>query len=474
MNEKQLKEFFPESFESLKQLLSRSESLEEEQKSTQQEGDGENSLQDGQSTWRNQSGKQKPFRTTQNRTSRQGSIVRVKRSNRSIDRLGQRRSNTKGRRLGTKSNNKPISQLPHIKFRNNLKEMREEYIGVTRRSGYMKPLEMLQPTVSNTTDDSVIVQGSEFLQFVQVITSGTSHSNPSQPGDILAFVPLNPQLLSGTRLAQMSSLYQKYKFLDITFEFVPSVPSLQDGSLIMLCVYDPTENYSNTTTDPVELMRFALSHQGANLFNVYDYGRSILFDQPDSLQSYFIKEGNSSRQEMQACFLIVAGSSFTNSTSPLTLGSIVMHYHCKLLVRDIIDPVDTTLSVVDLGISTTNTLTWNEITVDSPVAIKQAVILLTPDLGRIYVLRVTQSITGDNPLCYDQDVDVYPLFSRGSIWFGRFQYDTSTQPLYIYSNFERALDLTTSSEPVRWSQALTGATAITCRFDIFGYQLSRA
>lgn len=390
---------------------------------------------------------------------------------RSNDKMGTRRTNPNGGKMVSgrtrKSNGgSTLKKNEHIRSQRQkklLKQTREEYIGVTRRTGYQKPMEMFAPTVRTNGDDSIIMTGSEFLDFVTVNT--TAHTSPTEPGDTIAFVPLNPMLLSGTRLAQMASLYQKYKYLDVTVEFVPSISSLQDGSLIMLYAYDPTENFSTTTSDKSELMRLALSHLGANMFNVYDYGRTVLTTREDALNNYFTKDGVNCRQEMQAIFLCIAGSTYTNDVSQLTLGSFVIHYHVRFDQRALIEPISLNESYLVFPDSGTTTTTFFTLSADTSIALNQAAFsgFSLRHENMVYIIKIDESAVAEAVvfLGYDKRGD-YDMFKQGSIWFGRFLTESNSAPMYIYSDLEQACDGNLDN-PVQWAATVTGAVT----FDSF-------
>jgi len=284
---------------------------------------------------------------------------------------------------------------------------------------------------------------------------------PTSAGDVLLVMPMNPELLVGTRLSQYSSLYEKYKHHDVVFEYVPSIPATQDGSLIMFCVYDVQENYSVTTNDQTELMRLALGHEGANIFNVYDYGRTTLFDTPDSLKSYYLDvDGGDAREEMQAYLVIVAGSNYTNtSTGALTLGCIVAHYctdfHCRAISR-VTSNIATTL--YNFAANPSNT-TFETLISTGGVGLVVSIIGVAAKLDQIFMIRVVSDVKvgGNTQRVYDETGEM-TLMSKGSIWYGRVPTEGVPAYMKIFSSLEGAMEMNLEGGQTRWVFAVSTTT----------------
>lgn len=253
-----------------------------------------------------------------------------------------------GKKTSQKKRNDPLLQFTSILKKNSSRNT------ISRNVSYRTPMPRLKPT-ERKTRNGVRVVGSEFLTSISVYTSQSGTFEPTQPGYIIAWVPLNPKLITGTRLATYVSLYQHYRYNHITFEYIPAVPSIQDGSIGMAVTYDPIENWSNLATNPDVLMRIFMSHEGSNISNVYSYGRAFLVRQPDTLKEYFVEEGEDARLEMQGNFVIVAASGFTpydGAMEQVTLGNIIMHYDCTMTERDVDDELAEPVKYV--GVSVTN------------------------------------------------------------------------------------------------------------------------
>lgn len=479
MNDKQIEiteKEFPNTFKALRRILNSTGTSEEEIQVDDRRGE----RNDGNRFFKTSTGDDtngKIIDKNRKRSSRSRRKLPSSRRDRSFDQVGSRRGHTSGGQMVPRWTGKSIgfsgnsvltdsqSLKRSLQLRKQLRQTREEYIGVTRRTGYMKPMEMFSPTLQNNGNDGVIMTGSEFLSFITVQTTSSTQT-PTEAGDTLILRPINPLLLPGTRIKQYAELFQKYCFLDLTVEFVPSISSLQNGSLILMFQYDPTVNYTVTTSDPEELMRLALSHVGANLFNVYDYGRTVLVKFKDSLNSYYIQDGTNSRQEMQAIFLCLAASNFVNDEPELNLGSLFMHYHVRFDERALIEAESNAQSFTWSPSVLTNTLTFSTTGVDTTVALKVAGFPSIPVFRKefIYVMRCSDTLTSPSTYTvYDSHGD-YRLFNKGSIWFGRVVNDSSSAVMFLYSTLEDAMENETDDGPVRWRIAPTGADVITAGF----------
>jgi len=360
-------------------------------------------------------------------------------------------------------------------FKQNLQQTTRESVGVTRRTGYGKPLQLMQPKETPMRGGGVNCVGSEFLDFVGVYPSSVaSPLAATTAGDVLMVYSMNPQMLAGTRLAQMATLYQKYKFHHCTFEYVPSTPSTQDGSLMMFTVYDPAENYSVTTNNPTELMRLALAHQGANIFNSYDYGRTTMFSNPDSLLDYYNYGGEDAREEMQGYFVILAASSFTNtSTAKLTIGSVVMHYDCSFYVRDITEPVSFNSYQTYNFAAQLVLATFPNIVSGQAVALNSSATAIVPHTDFLYILKFVANlkVNGADLLVFDETGQM-TFGSKGSIWYGRYVDENSIAALAIYSSMEFAMDPSYVDTTIKLVSTILVTWAITGYMEVTGISLT--
>jgi hypothetical protein len=222
-----------------------------------------------------------------------------------------------------------------------IKQMKKNENSISHNFGYDSPMPWLSSEITSIDGiDHVLVRGSEFLTSVGVFTGTLNKTNT---GDCIYSTPINPVFFSGTRLLNLARVYQKYKFRRLVIEYVPIVPSTQNGSVVSFFTYDPNENIF-TLTDSDTRLREAMSHLGASMTNVYSYARTSIV-QDDQVDSYYCRVDGDSRLEQQGVFYIMAGSSFEGEDveTELPLANLIFHYEVELIERGIDEDSSTTL-----------------------------------------------------------------------------------------------------------------------------------
>jgi hypothetical protein len=343
-----------------------------------------------------------------------------------------------------------ISKKLQVQSRNQkaLKMIKEQQNGVSGNFGYEAPMPwMSSEVISINGIDHVKLRGTEYLTTVEVSTTQVL-DEATNPGDCLFSTPIHPRFFSGTRLLTLTRLYQKYRYIQLLVEYVPIVPSTQDGSLIAYFTYDPNENIFLQDDEDTRL-REAMSHLGAQMFNVYTYGRTSIHND-DSSEFYFVHIGGDSRLENQGTFNIAAGSTFspplsTEATS-ITLGNLILHYEVELKERGLDEDLsDTFKGSVTLTSTTTVTLS-NFTGSTAPLAINNSYWLLAFGFNLmpwhiVIVKTLSTWLSGVNPILVDtpHTKSSEQAFTRGSIWYLRiFTYDDSK--IGIYTNLGDALE----------------------------------
>lgn len=85
---------------------------------------------------------------------------------------------------------------------------------------------------------------------------------------ILATFPISPSAYPGTRLTQMSQLWEYYRFRRLAVRYVPAVPTTVGCQLVAYIDTDPTDNPLQAKTI-VEAVRRAVAHASSREFNIY-------------------------------------------------------------------------------------------------------------------------------------------------------------------------------------------------------------
>jgi len=272
--------------------------------------------------------------------------------------------------------------------------------------------------------DGLKVTGTEYLTSISVQTTG-NQLVWTQAGQTIYSVPIHPKFFSGTRLLALARLYQKYRYKRITFEYIPTVPSTQDGSIMMYMDYD-IENNISVIGDLDTRLREAMSHLGSRMFNVYTYGRTSLEDD-NQLDSYYFETGIDPRTENQGVLNVIATSTYAPVNSAegaiISLGNIIVHYEIELFERGLNnDP-----SVTQSGTYEASSAVINQVFAgygaDSPLRILQTTwsnqtgVILKESQIAIYI--PTQSWTMNSlPINVNtKSGENIHLFTKGSVWY---------------------------------------------------------
>ena len=128
-------------------------------------------------------------------------------------------------------------------------------------------LQSIQPLMRTTANYRPMnnkvhqMSGSDFLSTVSV--------NPSivDPDDrVLSVLSVSPSLFPGTRLAVMSQLFERYRFVSFRVRYVPAVPTTLGCQLLAYLDTDPLDDPSQIL-DGDQLLRQATAHTGSQQWN---------------------------------------------------------------------------------------------------------------------------------------------------------------------------------------------------------------
>ena len=102
--------------------------------------------------------------------------------------------------------------------------------------------------------------GSDFLSIVEVKAA------PTPVQRILSSLDISPSMFPGTRLTQLSQLYERYRFTSFKLRYVPAVPTSIACQLLVYLDTDPSDDPSSSPTAET-LIRQASSHTGSQQWN---------------------------------------------------------------------------------------------------------------------------------------------------------------------------------------------------------------
>ena len=134
-------------------------------------------------------------------------------------------------------------------------------------NGGASVLQSIQPLMRTTANYRPMnnkvhqMSGSDFLSTVSVVP------NITDPDDrILSVISVSPSLFAGTRLAVMSQLFERYRFVSFRVRYVPAVPTTLGCQLLSYLDTDPLDDPS-VILDGDQLLRQATAHTGSQQWN---------------------------------------------------------------------------------------------------------------------------------------------------------------------------------------------------------------
>ena len=136
--------------------------------------------------------------------------------------------------------------------------------GNGRASNVLQNIQPLMRTTANYRPMNNKVHqmsGSDFLSTVTVVP------NIVDPDDrIISVISVSPSLFTGTRLATMSQLFERYRFVSFRVRYVPAVPTTLGCQLLAYLDTDPLDDPSQIL-DGDQLLRQATAHTGSQQWN---------------------------------------------------------------------------------------------------------------------------------------------------------------------------------------------------------------
>jgi hypothetical protein len=366
-------------------------------------------------------------------------------------------SRPKGSGVRTRERDKPsIKRIRGVNDRNlNIKQTNNKIMNklksgspVNNNYTFNTPMPRMETEVTALSGiDKIRMRGTEYLTSISVSTTALEPVGTT-PGDVLYTLPLNPHFLSGTRLIELTRLYTKYKWRHFTIEYIPVVPSTQNGSVILYFSYDPEEN-NFLLLDQDDRLRRSLAHTGAIDFNVFSYARCTLVDDK-MIDNYFVNLEGDVRLENQGTLYVVAGSSYSPSMlapteEVLELGQILIHYELELEERSLVQDLSNVISSSAALSTTLAAMFVNYDVAEAPLYILDTfwtsligqlepwqLIIVIPT---ITLVSAASAFSVENDNTPDGGVS---LFIKGSVWYLRSSSEDFTQ-LRIFDSLEGAM-----------------------------------
>jgi hypothetical protein len=183
---------------------------------------------------------------------------------------------------------------------------------------YKENVQVELPRVVRKNGARDVWRGTEYL--ISVDTAVEGHS----PGDILATVRMNPSVLSQTRIAEISKLYQRYIFTKATVHFMADANATESGSVIGFFSYDVDHPILEDEPLNVKLAAAQYRQRPSKVWQ----SRSFPFGKVDSFTNLFVNPSaeSDSRLVYQGDWYLFAA---TELGSIGALGTIYLEYEIE-------------------------------------------------------------------------------------------------------------------------------------------------
>ena len=194
---------------------------------------------------------------------------------------------------------------------------------VPRVFGAAYTTENRRPVNNNT----VTLSGSDFITKIRVGPKTASTDR------IIATFPVTPSGYPGTRITQLSQLYERYRLMKFTARYVPAVPVTLACQLCLYIDLDPNDDPSSIT-DFDNLVRQAVAQTGAQQWN-FITPKSIPIAMRKDDQLYYTGEDilNPRFTQQGTAYLIQitnpVNSTGEELTSSIEAGSIFIDWTCQ-------------------------------------------------------------------------------------------------------------------------------------------------
>lgn len=172
------------------------------------------------------------------------------------------------------------------------------------------------------------LKGSDFLGTVTAKAERTTASEA-----ILKSFPVTPSGYPGTRITQISQLYERYRLRKFNFRYVPAVPSTVACQLIFYVDLDPLDDPSSISDLDI-LLRQAVAQTGSQQWNFYVAKTIGMATRRDDQLYYTGEDKQNLRFSQQGTgYLLqvtdILGIDGTASTADIVAGSIYLDWEVE-------------------------------------------------------------------------------------------------------------------------------------------------
>lgn len=189
-----------------------------------------------------------------------------------------------------------------------------------------------EPATHAAPNGNIIISGSEYLgrAVVPAVNAGTS-TLPA--GGVLFYTQLSPLAFDGSRIKQLSQMFEQWRFHSLIIEYVPTCPTTTSGGIVGYCTGDIQQNTSLVQGDGG--VREAFSRAGSLSLAVWEKGA---FHMNKTQQEwYFTALVGEPELTIPGSFQLVANTDFAISTTTQQLGQVFCHYVLEFRVPAVED-----------------------------------------------------------------------------------------------------------------------------------------
>jgi len=313
------------------------------------------------------------------------------------------------------------------------------------------------------------MHGVEFVQSLVVNT--TANSNPSAPGDIIAVFPISPTFFPGTGLYKSSQEWEKYRWRNVNFHYLPTCPSTTNGALLFVPETDPERVTFSIVTDQNTRVREALSREGAKVTHPFnDIKIRVPIPKSDTTLWYDVVVDEESELSIPGLFYVLVESKLTdpNSQTTMTTGQLMIDYEIEYCSKSLIDvPIPVALQNA-IAVSGTNTNLFKNVLGNGQVVqidLAQWGFNSSLNVNQILIITFNQrlfDVTAGTVLNvnYRQSPNAVALGFQGSVVYGFTVSNVANAAVFLTPCIEDAI-IKSTNNLWTWNTAVTGGDTTT-------------
>jgi hypothetical protein len=257
------------------------------------------------------------------------------------------------------NNRKGRKPAPRRRRNGNNNRVTQKQVIKTGTGGFYNNASIRRPLI----EKKFVEAGSDFLTPLTVLAT-----TPTVASKILVTGSISPSAFPGTRLTQLSNLWERYRFRKFRLRWVPAVPKSIACQLIIYQDTDPLDD-PTTITSADALIRQATSQAGSQQFNFINPMTIDLARRSDDQLYYTGADKNNERFNRQGNYYIIQVTDPLDfNGKPLTedimAGSLYVDWVCEFQIAQINPSAFAALEPCTEPISTELTLLSGE-TVES-------------------------------------------------------------------------------------------------------------